>query len=70
MANTKLMKKKKGVIGANGFNNDAGKILILLLVIKFHDNYRPLSYVLMLIVSLGRANFKSILFQNEGSRSN
>jgi len=26
MANTKLKKKKKGVIGANGLNNDAGKI--------------------------------------------
>jgi len=24
MANTKLKKKKKGVIGANGLNNDAG----------------------------------------------
>ena len=24
MANTKLKKKKKGVIGVNGFNNDAG----------------------------------------------
>ena len=25
MANTKLKKKKKGVIGANGLNNDAGR---------------------------------------------
>ena len=24
MANTKLKKKKKGVVGANGLNNDAG----------------------------------------------
>ena len=29
MANTELKKKRKGVIvGANGFNNDAGKVLI------------------------------------------
>ena len=29
MANTKLKKKKKGVIGVNGFNNDAGNTQVV-----------------------------------------
>lgn len=29
MANTKLKKKKKGVIGVNGLNNDAGNTQVV-----------------------------------------
>ena len=31
MANTKLKKKKRGVIGSNGLNNDAGRIFVLVI---------------------------------------
>ena len=39
MANTELKKKRKGVIvGANGFNNDAGKVLFYYTLV-FRKNY-------------------------------
>lgn len=39
MANTKLKKRKKGVVGANGLNYDAGTVkeqIIFLVVFLFH----------------------------------